>query len=1085
MEQQKSLSFLKTITVVAAAVLLSILSVFAIRTWAADVIDADVSEPGAGNVFLGLEGRYYADDQAALDRINEIRLEACTAGNVPDPRDPSRMLTEDDYVPIKWSSDLERIARVRAYESALTIAHSRLNGKSIWTVSSNGISSSGEVLAWNWSNTMVSGVNQWYGEKADWVNQNSGAVTGHYTSMIDPSNKYVGLGDFYCTKAQYRNTVSGEFSRSTAALDQTMLAGTDLILQKVEVKTSDYISKFNINQNCNAALGEQIQVEFTADVYIEDQFGGTNSLTMPVLGGVQYQSTNTSVATVDATGLVTTQMAGTTTIKAIIDDDNQFSFDLLVKEYRLNFRELRLSKGVRRACMSYSGPDGEEINGVWTSSNPDVATIEVTSDSSYAWITGKNIGQTTITYTSHDGVHSDSCEVTVVQGLNYKELTLIAGDPGVQLTFTGANGTSTTSGIWTEYDSEIVTVENGFVKPIDEGTTTIWYYVGDGDPNIDYDLCKVTVIKPVIAYEWSADNSKVTANMTSAADGTLIETETAETTCTVIKTPTCEETGEMVYTAVFENSYFEAQTKNVEIPALGHTEIILPGKAATCTENGLTEGKKCSVCGEILAAQEVIPAPGHQEEILPAVPATCTEQGLTEGKKCSVCGEVLIEQKIVPALGHKEEVLPGRAATCTENGLTEGKKCSVCGEILVAQEVIPALGHKEVILPAVPATCTENGLTEGRKCSVCGEILVAQEVIPATGHDWDADGICTRCGEKQPLNGWVKDSKGVWHYYTNDVAATGWKQVSGTWYLFDKTGAMLTGWQKDGGKWYYLQSSGAMATGRVKVGNTWYYMNASGAMQTGWILDGANWYYANGSGAITTGWLKVGSSWYYMNASGVMQTGWVKVGSSWYYMNASGAMQTGWVKVGSSWYYMNASGAMQTGWLKVGNSWYYMNASGAMQTGWVQVGNNRYYMNASGVMQTGWVQVGNTWYYMNASGVMQTGWLKVGSSWYYMNPSGGMQTGWAVIGQDEYYFSSSGVMQTGWARKSNGIWYFAKADGCMREAYVRSVNSNIVHKQTCHYVEQISSKNLQYLVDEKATLKANGYKSCQDCHAID
>ena len=61
--------------------------------------------------------------------------------------------------------------------------------------------------------------------------------------------------------------------------------------------------------------------------------------------------------------------------------------------------------------------------------------------------------------------------------------------------------------------------------------------------------------------------------------------------------------------------------------------------------------------------------------------------------KCSVCGEILVAQEEIPALGHTEETIPGKAATCTETGLTDGVKCSVCGEILTAQEVIPALGH--------------------------------------------------------------------------------------------------------------------------------------------------------------------------------------------------------------------------------------------------------------------------------------------------------------------------------------------------------------------------------------------------------
>ncbi|MBQ2920052.1 MAG: discoidin domain-containing protein, partial [Oscillospiraceae bacterium] len=200
------------------------------------------------------------------------------------------------------------------------------------------------------------------------------------------------------------------------------------------------------------------------------------------------------------------------------------------------------------------------------------------------------------------------------------------------------------------------------------------------------------------------------------------------------KAPTCTEAGSydsVVYCTVCGE---EISRETVSVDALGHTEEIIPGKEATCTETGLTEGKKCSVCGEILVAQEEIPATGHTEEVIPGKDATCTETGLTEGKKCSVCGETLVAQEEIPATGHTEETIPGKAPTCTETGLTEGKKCSVCGEIIVAQEEIPATGHTEEIIPGKAATCTETGLTEGKKCSVCGEIIVAQEEIPATGH---------------------------------------------------------------------------------------------------------------------------------------------------------------------------------------------------------------------------------------------------------------------------------------------------------------------------------------------------------------
>ncbi len=237
-----------------------------------------------------------------------------------------------------------------------------------------------------------------------------------------------------------------------------------------------------------------------------------------------------------------------------------------------------------------------------------------------------------------------------------------------------------------------------------------------------------------IVWTWNGYETAV-ATLSCTMDNTHARQINANITNEITTSATCVESGVKTYTATIKlEGVTYTATKNETIAALGHIETIDEAVAATCETTGLTEGSHCSVCNQVVIAQQETAKASHTEAIIQAIAATCSAEGATEGKKCSVCDEILVAPQPTNKIAHIEETIYAVSATCAATGLTEGKKCSICNEILVAQQPTDKIPHTETTVMGISPSCSAEGLTAGKKCSVCQEITLAQEPIEKLPH---------------------------------------------------------------------------------------------------------------------------------------------------------------------------------------------------------------------------------------------------------------------------------------------------------------------------------------------------------------
>ncbi|MBR6668114.1 MAG: hypothetical protein IKL25_07115, partial [Clostridia bacterium] len=167
---------------------------------------------------------------------------------------------------------------------------------------------------------------------------------------------------------------------------------------------------------------------------------------------------------------------------------------------------------------------------------------------------------------------------------------------------------------------------------------------------------------------------------------------------------------------------------------------LIPGKAATCTETGLTDGERCPDCKAILTVQKEIPALTHDwGEWKQTKAPTCLEEG-DKTRTCKRDGCGATEMRPVDVIAHDWDT-----SVWITDGSKHWHKCKTPGCSAITDEAAHSGGM---------ATCQAKA-----KCAVCGEDYGEKSTENHaggtkkvyytegdTGYEYYV--VCLSCGEK-------------------------------------------------------------------------------------------------------------------------------------------------------------------------------------------------------------------------------------------------------------------------------------------------------------------------------------------------
>ena len=311
-----------------------------------------------------------------------------------------------------------------------------------------------------------------------------------------------------------------------------------------------------------------------------------------------WSSSDDSVLTVDSHGLVTALAPGKATVTASIgtsSDSMEITVYALLTSFDLNIEEewLIAKDTIQLECTNLIPEDAVAVIN-WSSSDTTLATVDENG-----LVTTKKPGDVVISADTENGIHRE-CLLHLcypVTEIAIAPVDYVVVGTEYQLT---ANVTMRSQSCvnhlvnFSSSNTDVAEVSNnGVLHGKMPGEVTITATAKSGITQ----SVSVTVISSGNAvYEWADDNHTVTAWII-LADTHERQEETVITTVAVSKSPSANESGIAIYSAVFTNSAFSRQEKEIDIPAWKDMKLLtLP--------NGTQSIETEAFCG--IAAEAVI-----------------------------------------------------------------------------------------------------------------------------------------------------------------------------------------------------------------------------------------------------------------------------------------------------------------------------------------------------------------------------------------------------------------------------------------------------------------------------------------------